>query len=335
VLQQLSHFFWHHKFYLPVIEAGFTVKSQSDLEVVVKKLFIAIPAICLCLPALSAFADTLELKNGSLIQGTFISASAAQISFRVGPRLQHYAVAEVASVKFDPDLIGSAHYGSNPRSSGRSYTNAPSNSAAAPRTANYPQDPLPNNAAVQPPSNSYPAPQPLNNASVRPQVSTTPVGMGNEISLPAGTRLTIRMVDGVDSDRNRVGERFAAMLDQPLYVNNVLVAAKGTSVYGRFEEAKQTGQLTGKAELRLSLNGIVVNGQNYPLSTGDYELSGKSRSNNTSTRAGGGIASAGGGIGSAIAAPIPTKGDQIHVPSETLLDFALDQPVTLPIAQTR
>ena len=204
-----------------------------------------------------------------------------------------------------------------------------------PRPANYSQDPLPNNAAVQPPSNNYPAPQPLNNASVRPQVSSTPVGVGNEINLPAGTRLTIRMVDGIDSDRNRVGERFAAMLDQPLYVNNVLVAARGTSVYGRFEEAKQTGQLTGKAELRLSLNGIVVNGQNYPLSTGDYELSGKSRSNNTATRAGGGIASAGGGIGSAMAAPIATKGDQIHVPSETLLDFALDQPVTLPIAQTR
>ena len=299
-----------------------------------KKSFIAILAICLCLPALSAFADTLELKNGSLIQGTFISASAAQISFRVGPRLQHYAIAEVTSVKFDPDLIGSAHYGSNPRSSGRSYPNAPFNSASAPRPANYPQDPLPNNAAVQPQTNNYPAPQPVNNASAQPQVNSTPVGVGNEINVPAGTRLTIRMVDGIDSGRNRVGERFAAMLDQPLYVNNVLVAAKGTSVYGRFEEAKQTGQLTGKAELRLALNGIVVNGQNYPLSTGDYELSGKSRSN-TATRAGGGIASAGGGVGSAMVAPIATKGDQIHVPSETLLDFALDQPVTLPIAQTR
>ena len=307
---------------------------MSDLEVVVKKLLIAILAICVCLPALSAFADTLELKNGSLIQGTFIGASAAQISFRVGPRLQHYAVAEVASVKFDPELIGSAHYGSYPRSSGRNYTNAPSNSASASRPANYSQDPLPNNAAVQPPSNNYPAPQPLNNSSVRPQISATPVGVGNEINLPAGTRLTIRMVDGVDSDRNRIGERFAAMLDQPLYVNNVLVAARGTSVYGRFEEAKLTGQLTGKAELRLSLNGIVVNGQNYPLSTGDYELSGKSRSNNTVTRSGGGIAAAGVGA-SGMAAPIVTKGDQIHVPSETLLDFALDQPVTLPVTQTR
>jgi hypothetical protein len=300
----------------------------------VKKLFFAVTAISFSLPALSAFADTLELKNGSVIQGTFISASAAQISFRVGPRLQHYAVAEVTSVKFDPDLIGSAHY--------RSYATSAERSSAPPSSHSVPA-PLP--------ANNTPAPQQANNASAPPQVSSVPVGAGSGINLPAGTRLIIRMVDGVDSDHNRVGDRFAAMLDQPLYLNRTLVAPRGTSVYGRLEEAKQTAQLTGKAQLRLSLNGIVVNGQHYVLSTGDYELSGKSRSSNTVTKAGGGVAAgapvgavagdgkvgapgAGVGNGAGMVTPLATKGDQIHVPSETLLEFSLDQPVTLPIAQT-
>jgi hypothetical protein len=300
----------------------------------VKKLFFAVTAISFSLPALFAFADTLELKNGSRIQGTFIGASAAQISFRVGPRLQHYAVAEVAAVKFDPDLIGSAHYRSYAPSAKRSSAPPPSHSVPAPL-----------------PVNNSPAPQPANNAPAPPpQVGSAPVRAGNEISLPAGTRLIIRMVDDVDSDHNRVGDRFAAMLDQPLYVNQTLVAPRGTSVYGRLEEEKQTRQLTGKAQLRLSLNGIVVNGQHYVLSTGDYELSGKSRSSNTVTKAGGGVAAgapvgavagdgkvvapgAGVGNGAGIATPLATKGDQIHVPSETLLEFSLDQPVTLPIAQ--
>ena len=317
-----------------------------------KKLFFAVAAISFSLPALSAFADTLELKNGSVIQGTFISASAAQISFRVGPRLQHYAVAEVISVKFDPDLIGSAHYRSYAAPSQRSLTAQPLNNTSAPHPSNYSTAPsLSNNAPVPPPSNDTPAPQPANNAPPPPaQVSSAPVGAGSGINLPVGTRLIIRMVDGVDSDHNRVGDRFAAMLDQPLYVNQTLVAPRGTSVYGRLEEAKQTAQLTGKAQLRLSLNGIVVNGQHYVLSTGDYELSGKSRSTNTVTKAGGGVAAgapvgavagdgkvtapgAGVGNGAGIVASLATKGDQIHVPSETLLDFSLDQPVTLPIAQ--
>lgn len=302
-----------------------------------RKVFFVILAIGFCMPALSAFADTLELKNGSVIQGTFIGASPAQISFRVGPRLQHYAVANVVSLRFDPDLAGSAHYRGYAPSSERSYANPPSNSAPAPQPSNYSPAPSPpNNAPAPSPSNSAPVSE-RTGYSPAPQTSSVPAGLADGISIPAGTRLTIRMVDGVDSDHNRVGDRFAAMLDQPLYVNQTLVAPRGTSVYGRLEEAKQTGQLTGKAQFRLSLNGIVVNGQHYALSTGDYELSGKSRASNTVTKAGGGIAAGapmGASAGAGIVAPIATGGDQIHVPSETLLDFSLDQPVKLPVTQT-
>jgi hypothetical protein len=96
----------------------------------------------------------------------------------------------------------------------------------------------------------------------------------------------------------------------------------------------------------------VINGQTYPLSSGDYEVSGKSRGANTATKVGGGAALgavigaiAGGGKGAAIGAgvgagagtavQVVTKGDQVHVPSETLLEFTLDQPVSLPVNQRR
>jgi hypothetical protein len=277
----------------------------------VKKFFFSIIAVGLCMPALSAFADTLELKNGSVIKGTFIGGSEAQLSFRVGSTVQHYAVADIVSLKFEAD-------------SGRS--------------ANY------DNFAPRPEPN-YPAPAPAP-APIR----SNPVISGDRINVPTGTRLTIRTVDAIDSDRNRVGDKFAATLDQPLYVNDVLVVPKGADVYGRLEEAKEAGHLAGKAQLRLSLTGIVINGQTYALSTGDYELSGKSRTANTATKVGGGAAVgaligaiAGGGKGAAIGAgvgagagtavQVATKGDQVHVPSETLLEFSLDQPLTIPISQ--
>lgn len=280
-----------------------------------KKLLFAIIAVGLCTPALSAFADTLELKNGSVIKGTFIGGSEAQLSFRVGSTVQHYAVADIVSLKFDAD-------------SGRS--------------ANY------ENFAPRPEPNYAPTPAPPPVRSTPP----APVAVEDRISVPTGTRLTIRTVDAIDSDRNRVGDKFAATLDQPLYVNDLLVVPKGADVYGRLEEAKEAGHFAGKAQLRLSLTGIVVNGQTYALSTGDYELSGKSRTANTATKVGGGAAVgaiigaiAGGGKGAAIGAgvgagagtavQVATKGDQVHVPSETLLEFALDQPVTIPISQAR
>ena len=130
----------------------------------------------------------------------------------------------------------------------------------------------------------------------------------------------------------------------------MLVAPKGADVYGRLEEAKEAGHIQGKSQLKLTLTGIVINGQTVALSTGDYEVAGKSRGTNTAKKVGGGAAVgavigaiAGGGKGAAIGAgvgagagtavQVMTKGDQVHVPSETLLEFALDQPITLPISQ--
>ena len=290
-----------------------------------KRFALAMIVAGMCLPLIFAHADTLELKNGSVIKGTFIGGSEAQLSFRVGSTVQHYAVADISALKFDSDA-------------GR----APADSGFAPRPEpNYPEPaprPAPNYAESAPP------------APVRS--TPAPVISGDRISVPTGTRLTVRTIDSIDSDRNRVGDKFAATLDQPLYVNDVLVVPKGADVYGRLEEAKEAGHLAGKAQLRLSLTGIVINGQTYALSTGDYELSGKSRTANTAKKVGGGAAvgaligavvgggkgaavGAGVGAGAGTAIQVATQGDQVHVPSETLLEFALDQPVTIPVAQAR
>jgi hypothetical protein len=128
-------------------------------------------------------------------------------------------------------------------------------------------------------------------------------------------------------------------------VDGNLVAAKGTDVYGRLAASKESGTFAGRSELQLELTGIVVNGNTVPLVTGDYELTGKSRGASTAKRTVGGAALgsiigaiAGGGKGAAIGAgagvgagsEIITKGDQVSVPSETLLDFALQQDVSIP-----
>jgi hypothetical protein len=281
----------------------------------VKRFTLAMMMAGMCLLLISAHADTLELKNGSVIKGTFIGGSEAELSFRVGSTVQHYAVADISALKFDSDS-----------------TRASADSSFAPRPR-----PEPNYA------------EPAPSAPIR---SATPVSTGDRVSVPTGTRLTIRTIDAIDSDRNHVGDKFAGTLDEPLYVNDVLVVPKGADVYGRLEEAKEAGRLAGKSQLRLSLTGIVVNGQTYALSTGDYELSGKSRTGNTAKKVGGGAAvgaligavvgggkgaaiGAGVGAGAGTAVQVATQGDQVHVPSETLLEFALDQPVTIPITHAR
>jgi hypothetical protein len=158
--------------------------------------------------------------------------------------------------------------------------------------------------------------------------------------------MLIRMIDGVDSKTNNVGDIFHASLETDLNVNGTLVARKGTDVYGRLANAKGAGRLAGSSELQLELTRMVINGQDYPVVSSDYTLRGKGRGSNTAEKVGGGAALgaiigaiAGGGRGAAIGAgagsaagagvQVFTRGQQVKVPSETLLEFRLQQPVTV------
>jgi len=164
------------------------------------------------------------------------------------------------------------------------------------------------------------------------------------VTVPAGTSLLVRMIDSVDSSKNAVGSRFAASLETNLQVGGVVLAPAGTKVYGRLAQAKQAGRMAGKSELQLELTEIVVNGTAYPILSSDYQVSGKGSGGRSAKRVlgGAGLGAAIGGIagnagkGAAIGAVVGTtaavvqKGEKVSVPSETLLEFRLQQPASLP-----
>jgi hypothetical protein len=108
--------------------------------------------------------------------------------------------------------------------------------------------------------------------------------------------------------------------------------------------------MKGSSELGLELTEIVINGTSYPLLTNTYEIEGKGEGGNTAKKviggaglgaligglAGGGKGAgigvlAGAGAGTAVAAT--KKGQQISIPSESLIEFRLAQPVELPVGR--
>ncbi|HXN20407.1 MAG TPA: hypothetical protein VN875_18870 [Candidatus Binatus sp.] len=172
----------------------------------------------------------------------------------------------------------------------------------------------------------------------------------NRVTVPAGTRILVRMVDSVDSSKQKAGFRFTATLEANLQAYEITVAPKGTALYGVLAQASSSGRLKGSSQLVLELTDIVINGTTYPLLTSTYEVKGKGEGGNTAKKvvggaglgaliggiAGGGKgagigALAGAGAGTAISAA--KKGEQISIPSETLLEFRLQQPVSLPVAK--
>jgi hypothetical protein len=172
----------------------------------------------------------------------------------------------------------------------------------------------------------------------------------SKVTVPAGTRILIRMIDSVDSEKQKAGYRFTASLETNLQVEDMVVAPRGTTVYGRLTTAKEAGRMSGGAELTLELTDIVINGTANPLLTSTYELKSKGKGSKTAKRIVGGAGLgaliggiAGGGTGAAIGlaagaatgtvVSAATKGQQVSVPSESLLEFRLEQPVTLPVAK--
>jgi hypothetical protein len=169
-----------------------------------------------------------------------------------------------------------------------------------------------------------------------------------QVTVPAGTRILIRMIDSVDSREQTAGYRFTASLETNLQVGDVVVAPRGTTIYGRLASASSAGRLSGGSELTLELTDIVIDGTAYPLITSTYEIRGSGKGSKTAKDVIGGTGLgaligglAGGGKGAGIGALAGAaggtaiagskRGEQLSIPSESLLEFRLEQPATVPV----
>ena len=164
--------------------------------------------------------------------------------------------------------------------------------------------------------------------------------------VPAGTTLTIRMVDDVDSERDTLGQTFRASLDEPVIVAGDTILARGADVAVKLVDDKQSGKIEGKTILTLDLVSLVANGKTIEIDTQEVTQESASRTSKSTKVIGGGAALgaiigaiAGGGKGAAIGAvsgagagtavQVLTKGQRVKIPSETRLTFTLQQPVKL------
>jgi hypothetical protein len=268
--------------------------------------FLFVAALGLLIAA-AASADTLELKDGRVLQGRYLGGTRAVLRFEVDGAVQTFSTNDIVAVTF---------------------TNNSTDNAASPPSESVPTNPPPQ------------ATTPRNTAP--PQQNSDPYS----VTLPANQSLLVRMIDGVDSSKNNVGDVFKASLETDLVVGDTVVARRGSDVYGRLANAQEAGHISGSSELQLELTRIVIDGKDYPIVSSDYTLRGKGRGSDTAKKVGGGAiagaiigAIAGGGKGAAIGAGVGsaagagvqvfTRGQQVKVPSETLLEFRLQQPTTV------
>lgn len=259
--------------------------------------------VCAVVCAVSLPADTIVLRSGKTIEGTYLGGDSRSVRVLVGDRAETVAVDDVSEIRFG---------------SGTDAARTPEPRRRVELTR--PSRPL------------------------EPAGRAAPAASGRVI--PEGTSLVVRLIDDVDSQRDKAGQTYRASIDEPVILDGQTVIPQGADVTARLVELKESGKLTGRTELTLDLDSITVDGRTIELATAGVSQQSESRTRETVTRSGGGAALgaiigaiAGGGKGAAIGAAtgaaaggavqVLTKGERVRIPSETLLTFTLSRALQL------
>jgi BON domain-containing protein len=186
-------------------------------------------------------------------------------------------------------------------------------------------------------------PAPADNAAVQPPQPPGPPAP-KKLIIDPGTQVTVRLIDPIDSEKNQAGDTFHATLNAALTSDGEEAVPAGVELTGHLVDVKSAGKFSGQSVVVLQLDSLSSGGKTYSLQTDQYRKEGKSRGKNTAEKVGGGAvlggiigAIAGGGKGAAIGtaagagvgggAQAASKSQQIKLPSETVLNFTLQEPV--------
>lgn len=243
-------------------------------------------------------ADTIHLRDGRTVEGTFVGGDTRQVRLMsANGSLQSFAISDIETISFKSTAT-----------------------------------------AVPAPASTVPA------SPAAPRARTA--SAGSRLVAPAGTVITVRMIDAIDSDVTGAGERFRASLDNPLQVGDQVIAPRGADVSVQVVRVEQSGKLTGRDEVAMDLYDITIDGKKYPVASSYAEVQSDSRGARTGKVVGGTAAVgaiigaiAGGGRGAAIGAAtgagagaavqVLTKGQRVKIPSESRLDFTLKQALAI------
>jgi hypothetical protein len=277
----------------------------------------------------TATADTLSLKNGQTVTGTYLGGNPREVRFDLGDHVQSFPTDQISNLQFD--------------------ANGPSGYSTSAGPPPAPQPPAPQpvyNSNVPPPASAYNNGG-YNNApplAAAPVPAAAPAPLG--ITIPAGTAVVVRTIDPINSDSTGLGATYRASIDEPVIVNGQTVIPRGADATLKVIGDQQSGKIEGRTSVALDLYTVTLNGQVVPLTTSAVTESSSSRGARSAGVIGGGAvlgtllgAIAGGGRGAAIGAAsgaavgtgaeVLTHGQRVKIPAETRLTFTLNTEVSM------
>jgi hypothetical protein len=171
-----------------------------------------------------------------------------------------------------------------------------------------------------------------------------------DVRVPAGTGIPMRITQTLDSAMTQTGTPFNGVVTHEVVADGLVVIPAGSAVSGRVIDAKDATHFKGSSILSLQLNAVRIRGNLVTVDTTPYTVEGNGRGKNTAEKIGGGAAVGailggifGGGRGAAIGAGAgagggaivqgATRGQQVRIPSETIIRFRTEAPFSVRTAE--
>ena len=225
--------------------------------------------------------------------------------------------------------------------------NSPRPSVPETDKSDLPRDTATSGASVVPAvgvSSDVPSSAPLAASATLPSAP-------EQIIVPYGTILTVRLTESLSSELNEKGDTFLASLASPVLVSDRVVIPEGAGIKGRVVEVQSAGRFSGRPAMIVEATRLAYNGKSYELRSNQYSKEGPSRNVRSAATIGGGAGLGavlggilGGGKGAAIGAMIgagmgtgvraASSGAVVLLPAESTLSFRLQAALTVIPAST-
>jgi hypothetical protein len=169
------------------------------------------------------------------------------------------------------------------------------------------------------------------------------------VTIPSGTTIPVRITQTLDSATTQQGESFSGTIATDVMVDGLVAIRQGTNVSGRVSAVQEAAHYKGNSLLSVELTSINRRGESLAVTSDPFSVEGKGRGKNTAAKVGGGAAVGailggiiGGGKGAAIGAAAGggvgagantiTRGEQVQIPSESLIQFHLTNTLTVRVS---
>jgi hypothetical protein len=209
-------------------------------------------------------------------------------------------------------------------------------------------------AAAGTPANAVPATDPIRDPSAAPVATAGSAEPARpemrEITIPAGTRLTIALDTSIGSATSHAEEPVRAHLTHAVVVAGQTALAEGTAVNGVVTDATRSAKVKGRAHVAVRFDTLSPRGQEdrYRIATTPVGRTAKATKKKDALTIGGPAAggaiiggliggkkgaligtAAGGGAGTAVV--LSTRGKEVLLPKGSALTLRLTEPLTVRV----